>query len=102
MKKTKKAIRELSRIANKESSLKELAIEHLEREGFKRISIKKWGYKINTGGITQASVEVTFDREDKVTVECFLRGKAVKENMVLGTVNELDDVISELVQKVKE
>jgi hypothetical protein len=102
MEKTKKALKELSKIAEKYKTFNEEIIDRLEEQGFKKISFKKWAYSVKGGGVSVASVLITLDNKtNEMEIECNVRDVSETKKIMPQNIKDVDEAIAEAVKNVK-
>ena len=103
MKKTIELIKELNEIANEKKTLKQLIVENLEKNGFKRTSHKMWTYKINQGPQTIFSVTVDLSNNGReVSVVFGIRKIKRRYKIRANSIEEFDDQLSLLMKEAKD
>ena len=100
MRKTKKAIKELISEASKHKELRDVIIEHLEKNGFKRFSFEKWSFDIKSGGKTIAAVILEISKGGEVVAQVNFKQKLKTKLIKPKTLKELDDELNSLIKGI--
>ncbi len=100
MRKTRKILKELEKECE-ENSIREIFIKALEKNKFKRIGIDKWSFNVSKGGKSVANITITINKDDSVQLEFYLKGKEVVEVGHPRNVQELDEWIYSVAERIK-